>query len=224
MLVVVLIIGMVAVGAILSLGATGRDSQLEQETDRIEQLIAYTRDRGSLMSTEYGIRCGQHGYRFVYFDNLTNQWLPETLDDTLRVRHLPSGVALQLSIEGRPIVLDDKALQFDASATPPAALGGMPNIPGLSGAGANNANGSAATSGGGSSGGSAAAAPDSALGAPASLTTASTDNTPQILLLSNGDTNSFVMSIERPSARRSVTLKSASDGTISAGKIVQAEQ
>jgi hypothetical protein len=29
---------------------------------------------------------------FVYFDNRTNQWQPETVDDTLRVRRLPSGL------------------------------------------------------------------------------------------------------------------------------------
>jgi type II secretion system protein H len=223
MLVVVLIIGIVAAGAIISLGATGRDSQLEQERDRLEALIAYTRDRGALMSTEYGIRCGQHGYRFVYYDNLTMQWLPETLDDTLRVRRLPAGLDLRLSIEGRPIVLEDKALQYDASAAvPPPALGGMPNVPGLS-SGANTASGTAAgTSSAADS--PAAAVSSSPLGAPANLTAAATDNTPQIMLLSNGDTNSFVLTIERPGSRRSVTLKSQPDGSISAGKIMEVPQ
>ncbi len=96
------IIGIVVAGTIISLGATGRDSQLEQERDRLTALIAYARERGALLTLEYGIRCGQHGYRFVYYDNRTMQWQPETLDDTLRVRHLPSGLALQLAIEGRP--------------------------------------------------------------------------------------------------------------------------
>ncbi len=69
-LVVMVIIGIVVVGAILSLGATGKDSQLERERDRLSALMAYVRERGGMLTLEYGIRCGQHGYRFVYFDTL----------------------------------------------------------------------------------------------------------------------------------------------------------
>ena len=70
-----------------------------------------------MLTLEYGIRCGQHGYRFVYFDNRTNQWLPETTDDGLRRRNLPSGLSLKLVIEGREVVLDDKALTINPAAT-----------------------------------------------------------------------------------------------------------
>src|SRR5215469_8520589 len=120
LMVVIVIIGLVVAGAIISMGATGRDSQLEQERDRLSALIAYARERGALLTTEYGIRFGQHGYRFVYYDNRIMQWLPETLDDTLRVRHLPDGLDVQLIIEGRQVVLDDKALQLPANATGPS--------------------------------------------------------------------------------------------------------
>lgn len=207
---VVVIIGLVAAGAILSLGATGRDRQLEQERDRLTALISYVRDRGAMMTTEYGIRCGKHGYRFVYYDNRTLSWQPEMLDDTLRERKLPSGLDLQLVIEGRPVVLDDHALQYNAAAAAAVAQasagGGV--VSAASGTGATTSAG--ATSGVGG------------LGAPPLDAPAVDDNTPQILLLSNGDTNSFALTIERPSAQHSVTLKSAADGTISAGDIRQA--
>jgi type II secretion system protein H len=215
LMVVVVIIGIVIAGAILSLSSTGRDGQLEQERDRLTALISYVRERGAMMTLEYGIRCGQHGYRFVYYDNLTMQWLPETLDDTLRPRKLPAGLDLQLVIEGRPIVLDDKALQFDAKAAQAAAAA----IPGQAptqgqnqglGLGQNQDQGPGQTP---------------ALGAPATLGAApSADNAPQIMLLSNDDTNSFVLTIERPSTRRSVTIQSAADGTVQASKIVEAPQ
>lgn len=185
-LVVVVIIGVVVLGAILSLGATGKDSQLERERDRLSALMAYVHERGGMLTLEYGIRCGQHGYRFVYFDNITNQWAPETVDDTLRPRRLPAGLALQMLVEGRPIVLDDKALSLSKSATTPAGgtistLGDMPS----------------------------------------SFNNQLADNSPQIMLFSNGDTNTFALTIARDGVGRSVTLQSQTDGSIKVGDILE---
>jgi len=106
LLVVVVIIGVVMVtGALLSLGATGHDSQLEQERDRLVALIGYVRDRAALQTVEYGLRCEQGGFRFVMYDTRKAQWLEDPLDDSLRARSLPPGLALTLSIEDRAIVL-----------------------------------------------------------------------------------------------------------------------
>ncbi len=207
LLVVVVIIGIVIAGTILALGATGRDRGLEQERDRMSALMDYVRERGAMMTTEYGILCGEHGYRFVYYDNRSMQWLPETLDDTLRARHLPDGLDLQLVIEGRPIVLDDAALQVAAGA----------------GAIANLGSGASATSATSAAGVSANGAVDTSQSVDSDAPNAH-GNAPQILLLSNGDTNSFALTIERAAVNRSVTLKSAGDGTISAGDIVETPQ
>lgn len=185
-LVVVVIIGIVILGAILSLGATGKDSQLERERDRLSALMAYVHERGGMLTLEYGIRCGQHGYRFVYFDNITNQWAPETVDDTLRPRRMPAGLALQLVIEGRPIVLDDKALTLSKSATTPAG-GTISTLGDL----------------------------------PSSFNNQLADNSPQIMLFSNGDTNSFALTIARDGVGRSVTLQSSADGTVKVSEILE---
>jgi general secretion pathway protein H len=186
-LVVIFIIGLLAVGAVLSLGSTGRDSQLERERDRLSALIAYTRDRGAILTLEYGIRCGVHGYRFVYFDNRTNQWQPETVDDTLRARRLPPGLQVTLVIEGHQIVLDDKNLSIPKTAT---------TRPG----------GTVATLG---------------EDMPSTFVAQTADNSPQVLLLSNGDTNSFELTLARQGLNRTVTLKSNPDGTVQAGVIVE---
>jgi general secretion pathway protein H len=188
-LVVVAIIAVIIVGAILSLGITGKDSQLERERDRLSALMAYVHERGGMLTLEYGIRCGQHGYRFVYFDNVTNQWLPETVDDTLRPRRMPAGLTLTLDIEGRPIVLNDKALTLSKREITPAggtisALGDMPS----------------------------------------SFSNQLADNSPQIMLFSNGDTNSFALTIARDGVRRSATLQSNADGTLKVGDIVEPKQ
>jgi type II secretion system protein H len=187
MLVVVFIIALLAAGAVISLGATGRDSQLEKERDRLTALTAYVRERGAMLTLEYGIRCGPHGYRFVYFDNRINQWQPETVDDTLRLRHMPPGVRLQLIIEGHQIVLEDKALNIPKRATTPP--GGTVNT----------------------------------LGAdlPSTFDNQASDNMPQILLLSNGDTNSFSLTMLREGTHRTVTVQSNADGTIQGGAIVE---
>jgi hypothetical protein len=185
-MVVIVIIGIVVLGAILSLGATGRDSQLERERDRLSALIAYVHERGSMLTLEYGIRCGQHGYRFVYFDNITNRWAPETVDDTLRPRHLPAGLTLQMVIEGRPVVLDDKALTLSKRATTPA-------------------------------GGTVSTLGDM----PSTFNNPLADDSPQIMLFSNGDTNSFALTIARDGVHRSATLQSQTDGTVKAGDIVE---
>jgi len=187
LMVVVFIIALLSAGAILALGSTGRDSQLEKERDRLSALIAYVRDRSAMLTLEYGIRCGPHGYRFVYFDNRSNQWQPDTVDETLRMRRLPEGLQLTLIIEGHQIVLDDKNLVIPKALTTPA-------------------------------GGTV-----STLGAdmPSSFAAQNADNSPQILLLSNGDTNSWSLTMVRTGLNRSATLQSNPDGTIHAGAIVE---
>jgi general secretion pathway protein H len=185
-LVVVVIIGIVIVGALLSLGATGKDGQLERERDRLSALMSYVHERGGMLTLEYGIRCGQHGYRFVYFDNITSQWVPESTDDTLRLRRLPAGLTLQLVIEGRPIVLTDKALTPGKRAT--TAAGGTVSTLGDMTSSFNNQ---------------------------------LADNAPQIMLFSNGESNSFALTITRDGVGRQVTLASSADGTLKVSDITE---
>jgi general secretion pathway protein H len=186
-LVVVVIIGVVITGAILSLGATGKDRALEQERDRLAAIAAYVRERGGMLTLEYGLRCGQHGYRFAYYDNRALRWLPETVDDTLRPRRLPAGLRLRLVVEGHDIVLDDAALTITPASTLP---------PG----GTLSALGTGVTS----------------------LNVTTSDDTPQIMLFSNGDTNAFALTIERENTGRSATLQSTQDGTLKVGDILEA--
>jgi general secretion pathway protein H len=105
LIVVIVIIGIVVAGALLSLGSTGRDSQLEQERDRLAALIEYVRERAALQTVEYGLRCEQGGFRFVMYDTRKAQWLEDPLDESLRARTLPAGLEITLSVEDRPIVL-----------------------------------------------------------------------------------------------------------------------
>jgi hypothetical protein len=84
-------------------------------------------------------------------------------------------------------------------------LANLPNVPGTTGApGASNNL--------------------SAPGSSGTLNSTVSDDTPQLLLFSNGDTNSFALTIVREEAGRSATLQSSDDGTVQVGDIIEAKQ
>jgi general secretion pathway protein H len=118
MLVVVVIIGIVAAGALLALGSAGRDSQLERERDRLVALISYAQERATLQTIEYGLRCQSDGYQFVQYDARKAQWVEDPLDESLRARSLPPGLALQLEVEHKPLVLRQRDLVAGKQGTP----------------------------------------------------------------------------------------------------------
>lgn len=118
LMVVMVIIGLLYATTLLSLGGSGKDSQLEQERDRLAGLIDYVRERAALQTVEYGIRCEQGGYRFFMYDNRQALWLEDPLDDALRARKLPDGLEIALVVEDRAIVLPRSP-----AALPPSAAG-----------------------------------------------------------------------------------------------------
>ena len=112
LMVVVLIIGLMAAGVVLSVGITGRDTDLEKESDRAISLIKYAREKAELQTREFGLYCGDHDYQFLTFDPRKQLWRPVDEDDALRARKLPEGLKLRLVVEGREVVLkapDEKA-------------------------------------------------------------------------------------------------------------------
>jgi general secretion pathway protein H len=106
MLVVVVIIGVMVVGAVLALGVAGRDRSLENETRRFDALLGYARDQAELQTREYGLHFTRNGYAFIAFDVRSGQWL-QVEDDVLRPRTLPPGLEFELEVDGRRIVLED---------------------------------------------------------------------------------------------------------------------
>jgi general secretion pathway protein H len=119
LMVVVVIIGVVIAGMVLSIGGPGRDSQLEQERDRLAALIDYVRERAALQTIEYGLRCETGAYRFVLYDTRTAAWREDPLDESLRPRTLPAGLEIALSVEDRAIVLPKRT---DPKAKAPVDL------------------------------------------------------------------------------------------------------
>lgn len=105
LMVVVLIIGLMTAGIVLSVGVTGRDNQLEKESDRALALINYAREKAELQTREFGLYLGEYDYQFLTYDPRRGFWRPVDEDDALRARHLPEGLKLHLIVEGREVVL-----------------------------------------------------------------------------------------------------------------------
>jgi general secretion pathway protein H len=104
-LVVVVIIGIVTAGILLSVNVTGRDRDLERESDRLLALFKYTREQAELQTREYGIMFQDDGYEFLTYDTRRDAWRSVFEDDALRARRLPDGLGFRLSVDARPVVL-----------------------------------------------------------------------------------------------------------------------
>jgi general secretion pathway protein H len=108
LMIVVFVIGLVTAGVVISFSGEGRDEQLEREAERLATLFDYVREQGELQTRDYGFRISNRGYSFVVFDVLANQWRPAEEDDALRERPFPAGIAAEVVVEGRRIVLETR--------------------------------------------------------------------------------------------------------------------
>jgi general secretion pathway protein H len=105
-LVVVVIIGVITAGILLSVNVLGRDRELEKESDRLLALINYAREQAELQTREYGLMFQDDGYEFLTYDTRRAGWRNVFEDDALTARHLPDGLGVKLSVEARPVVLN----------------------------------------------------------------------------------------------------------------------
>ena len=108
-MVVVLIIGVMSAGLLLSVSLTGRDRELEKESDRLLALINYAREQAELQTREYGVIFQDDNYEFVAYDVHRQVWRTLFEDDALVLRRLPYGLNVKLKIETRPVVLKKPA-------------------------------------------------------------------------------------------------------------------
>jgi general secretion pathway protein H len=209
-LVVVLIIGVITAGMLLSMSFAGKDTDLETESKRLLSLMDYAREQAELQTRDYGIFFGQHGYEFVVYDVRTGAWRSVLEDDALRERRLPIGLDFQLVVDARPIVLDET---IKAPPTSQSASGSNstpsspPHASPVPHAGSDSNSDSDADSSSDSNSDS-----DSATGQSFA---------PQVMIFSSGDLSSFSITLERPTAGRSITLDENRDGDIVQKPMVQ---
>jgi len=198
LMIVVLIIGIVMAGVVLSINFAGKDTDLETESKRLVSLMNYTREQAELQTRQYGIFFGQHGYAFVVYDGRQGVWRTVNEDDALRQRTLPSGLDFKLVVDARPIVLKD-SIDLPAGATSDSASSKKPYSRLLPHTGSQSDSDSDSNSGSDSDSDSDSEAKTFA---------------PQVMLFSSGDLSSFKITVERASAGRSITLDENQDGNI----------
>ena len=116
-LVVLVIIAIVISLAVLSIGATGRDSQLDEESRRIAGLIDLLHDRALLEGRDFGLRLEPTAYEFVTYDGAHDLWKPIAQEEEFRRRTLPKGLSFQLELDSQVVVI--KAIDHNLSGDEP---------------------------------------------------------------------------------------------------------
>jgi len=104
-LVVVVIMAVVISLAVLSMNVTGRDTQVDQEGQRIEGLIEMLHERALIEGRDFGMRLEPTAYEFDTYDSLHGLWVPLNQEQEFRRRSLPAGLAFQLELDSRQVVL-----------------------------------------------------------------------------------------------------------------------
>lgn len=123
-LVVVVIMAVVISLAVLSIGVTGRDSQLDEETRRIEGLLGLLHERALLEGRDFGLRIEPSAYEFVVYVPARNRWERMNQEHEFRHRELAKGLSFQLQLDSQTVVLKpvDKDLKTDELSNPQIAI------------------------------------------------------------------------------------------------------
>jgi len=99
-LVVVVIIGVIASFAVLSVGSRALDDRLDLEARRLQELISLAADEAVLQGVEIGFLQTADGYAFLLLKD--GRW-SATDAGPLRGRMLQEPFYLRLQVEGRPV-------------------------------------------------------------------------------------------------------------------------
>ena len=113
LLVVVVIIGVFAGAAVLSLGAVGSDRELEREVFRLRTLLDLLHEEAVMQNRDYGVLFSESGYRFYIFDYERLLWFEPVDDRFLAPRQLEQPLSLGLALEDRDVTLD---IEFEPEA------------------------------------------------------------------------------------------------------------
>ena len=104
-LVVLVIIGVIAAMATLTVGVLGRDRQVEEEARRFWAVLQQAREEAELQSMDVAVFVAAAQYEFLRFNSRRNEWEPIVDDKLYAQRELPEGLRFRLWLEGREVVL-----------------------------------------------------------------------------------------------------------------------
>ena len=206
MMIVVFIIGIITAGVLLSVNLTGRDRDLEKESDRLLTLVNYVREQAEMQTRDYGIIVHDDGYQFVAYDARRGLWREVYEDDALHIRMLPGGLDFKLMVDARPVVLQStgeiKKPDPKEQEKKKKTLDDLKNV-------------------------TDAASLKEAVGTrkigddDSSKLSEAKKIKPQITIYANGDLSSFEITLEREGGLRSVTLAQDEKGVVIAKPMVE---
>lgn len=116
---VVVIMAIVVSFAILSIGTTGRDTQLDEESRRIEGLIGLLHERALLEGRDFGMRIEPAAYEFVVYEPRRDRWMSLDQEHEFRHRELPKGLSFQLQLDSQNVVIKPLDRNLSSDAAPP---------------------------------------------------------------------------------------------------------
>jgi general secretion pathway protein H len=108
LLVVVTIIGVFIGVVMLSTDIVGFERKLEQEANRLRNLLMLVQEESLLQSRDYGLLFTQGTYRFYLFDDAQTAWVVPADDRLLAPRSLERGMQLELWIDGLNVPLQEE--------------------------------------------------------------------------------------------------------------------
>jgi len=199
-MIVVVIIGVISAAVLLSVNLTGRDQDLEKESDRLLTLVNYAREQAELQTREYGVVFHDDSYQFLAYDARRGLWREVYEDDIMRLRKLPDGLDFKLVVDARPVVLvpTGETKPTDPKDKKPQARN-LQDIKDLKDA----------------------MAPVNKLGDDLKSFDDAKKIAPQITIFSNGDLTSFEATMERENGVRSITLTIDEKGKVIAKPMVE---
>jgi len=200
-LVVVVIIGIISASVLLSVNLTGRDHDLEKESERLLTLVNYAREQAELQTRELGVIFHDDGYQFVAYDVRRGLWREVYEDEILRLRKLPDGLDVKLIVDARPVVLSPTS-----AIKPPDPKDKRPQAKSLKDINSLKD----AVSAGRKLGEDSKSALEQAKKVA-----------PQVTIFSNGDLSSFEVTLERDGGIRSVTIAQDEKGQVIAKPMVE---
>ena len=100
-LIVVLIMGMMATFAVLSIGGRALDDRMDTEARRLDELLLLAADEAVLQGVELGFVYTTDGYAFLTLKD--GEWIPVPNFESLRPRTLADPFYLELRVEDRPV-------------------------------------------------------------------------------------------------------------------------
>ena len=118
LLVVVVIVGLFAGVAVLSLGVLGSDRELEREAQRLSSLLELVHEEALMQGRDFGVLFSATSYRFLIFDYQSGTWVVPADDDFLRERQLPERLNMSLRLDDRDVVLEPDLVEAEDTTEP----------------------------------------------------------------------------------------------------------